>query len=218
MSEPDVAPLALLIVSRDEPGVLYRVSELIYRHGANITYIATSPVGETQIELEGVTDGAGLVAELEQIESVHSVLRVPSFQQVFGKRVIVMGGGAQVGMVAQGAISEADRHNIRGERISVDTIPLVGEERLAAAVRAVARLHRARVLVLAGALMGGDITEAVREIQEAGIIVVCTNMAGSVVKVADLVVSDPLEAGVMAVMLVADTAQFSIDLVRGRRF
>lgn len=218
MSESGAAQLALLIVSRDEPGVLYRVSELIYRHGANITYIATSAVGETQIELEGVRDGAGLIAELEGIESVHSVLRVPSFQQVFGKRVIVMGGGAQVGMVAQGAISEADRHNIRGERISVDTIPLVGEERLAAAVRAVARLHRARVLVLAGALMGGDITEAVREIQEAGIIVVCTNMAGSVVKVADLVVSDPLEAGVMAVMLVADTAQFSIDLVRGRRF
>ena len=218
MSESGVAQLALLIVSRDEPGVLYRVSELIYRHGANITYIATSAVGETQIELEGVRDGAGLIAELEGIESVHSVLRVPSFQQVFGKRVIVMGGGAQVGMVAQGAISEADRHNIRGERISVDTIPLVGEERLAAAVRAVARLQRARVLVLAGALMGGDITEAVREIQEAGIIVVCTNMAGSVVKVADLVVSDPLEAGVMAVMLVADTAQFSIDRVRGRRF
>ena len=218
MSESGAAQLALLIVSRDEPGVLYRVSELIYRHGANITYIATSAVGETQIELEGVRDGAGLIAELEGIESVHSVLRVPSFQQVFGKRVIVMGGGAQVGMVAQGAISEADRHNIRGERISVDTIPLVGEERLAAAVRAVARLHRARVLVLAGALMGGDITEAVREIQEAGIIVVCTNMAGSVPDAADLVVSDPVEAGVMAVMLVADTARFSIEHVRGRRF
>jgi len=210
--------LALLVVSRDEPGVLYRVSELIYRHGANITYIATSAAGETQIELDCVADGEALLAELEALESVHSVLRVPSFQQVFGKRVIIMGGGAQVGMVAQGAISEADRHNIRGERISVDTIPLVGEERLAAAVRAVARLHRARVLVLAGALMGGDITEAVSEIQQAGIIVVCTNMAGSVVKAADLVVTDPLEAGVMAVMLVADTAQFSIDLVRGRRF
>ena len=64
----------------------------------------------------------------------------------------------------------------------------------------------------------GDITAAVSEIQEAGIIVVCTNMAGSVVKAADLVVSDPLEAGVMAVMLVADTAQFSIEMVRGRRF
>jgi energy-converting hydrogenase B subunit Q len=82
----------------------------------------------------------------------------------------------------------------------------------------VARLHRARVLVLAGALMGGDITKAVREIKEAGILVVCTNMAGSVPEAADLVVSDPVEAGVMAVMLVADTAKFSIDHVRGRRF
>ena len=77
---------------------------------------------------------------------------------IYGKRVIIVGGGAQVGQVAVGAVSEADRHNIRGERISVDTIPLVGEQDLAAAVRAVARLPRARVLVLAGSIMGGTIT------------------------------------------------------------
>ena len=210
--------LALLIASRDEPGTLYRVSEVIYRHRANISYIATSAVGETQIELEQEQDPARLMAELEELDVVHSVTPVPSFQRIFGKRVIVIGGGAQVGVVAQGAISEADRHNIRGERISVDTIALVGEERLAAAVRAVARLHRARVLVLAGALMGGDITTAVREIQAAGIVVICTSMAGSLVESADLVVSDPLEAGVMAVMAIADTATFSIDKVRGRHF
>jgi len=210
--------LALLVTTRDEPGALYRVAEVIYRHRANITYIATSAVAETQLEMEGMADADALVAEIAELDVVSEVLRVPSFQQVFGKRVIVIGGGAQVGMVAQGAISEADRHNIRGERISVDTIPLVGEERLATAVRAVARLHRARVLVLAGALMGGDITAAAREIQEAGIIVVCTSMAGSLVEAADLVVSDPLEAGVMAVMLIAETAKFSIDRVRGRRF
>src|SRR5258708_37731264 len=129
-----------------------------------------------------------------------------------------MGGGARGGMGARGPFSEANRHNIRGERISVDTIPLVGEEQIAAAVRAVARLHRARVLVLAGALMGGDISDAVTEIREAGILVLCTNMAGSVPDVADVVVSDPVEAGVMAVMLIADTAKFSIDHVRGKRF
>jgi energy-converting hydrogenase B subunit Q len=218
MIDSSAMQLALLVTSRDEPGALYRVAEVIYRHGANITYIATSAVAETQLELEGVADAGGLMADLDALDVVHAVVRVPSFQQVFGKRVIVMGGGAQVGMVAQGAISEADRHNIRGERISVDTIPLVGEERLATAVRAVARLHRARVLVLAGALMGGDITAAAREIQQAGIIVVCTSMAGSLVEAADLVVSDPLEAGVMAVMLIADTARFSIERVRGRRF
>ena len=70
---------------------------------------------------------------------------VKSMQQIYGKRIIIVGGGAQVGQVAIGAISEADRHNIRGEHISVDTIPLVGEQALAEAVRAVSRLARARV-------------------------------------------------------------------------
>ena len=219
---PKGEALGLLVTSRDEPGVLYRVSEAIFKHGANITYIASGAsrenTAELQLEVTGASDQADLIATLESLEGITTVIRVPIFQRIFGKRVIVIGGGAQVGMVAQGAISEADRHNIRGERISVDTIPLVGEEQLAQAVRAVARLHRARALVLAGALMGGDISTAVREIKEAGIIVVCTNMAGSVPDAADVVVSDPVEAGVMAVMLIADTASFSIDLVRGRRF
>jgi energy-converting hydrogenase B subunit Q len=214
--------LGLLLVTRDEPGVFYRVAEVIYRHRANIEYIAggahRDQNAELQLEVSGAAEEQRLVSELEAVEGVTRVSVVPTFQRIYGKRVIVIGGGAQVGMVAQGAVSEADRHNIRGERISVDTIPLVGEEQLADAVRAVARLHRARVLVLAGALMGGDISNAVREIREAGIIVLCTNMAGSVPEAADLVVSDPVEAGVMAVMLVADTARFSIDHVRGRRF
>ena len=66
--------------------------------------------------------------------------------------------------------------------------------------------------------MGGDITKAVREIKEVGILVLRTNMAGSVPDAADLVVTDPVEAGVMAVMLIADTAKFSIEHVRGKRF
>jgi energy-converting hydrogenase B subunit Q len=66
--------------------------------------------------------------------------------------------------------------------------------------------------------MGGEVTAAVREIQAAGIVVICTSMAGSVPDAADLVVTDPLEAGVMAVMLIADTAQFDIEKVRGKRF
>jgi len=214
--------LALLVAARDQPGVLYRVTEAIYRRGGNVTYVGTARAeegrSETQLEIGGIDDQAALLAELRALDLVEAITEVPSFQAVFGKRVIVIGGGAQVGMVAQGAISEADRHNIRGERISVDTIPLVGEEQLADAVRAVARLHRARALVLAGALMGGDITAAVREIREAGIIVLCTNMAGSVPDAADVVVSDPVEAGVMAVMLIADTAKFDIEHVRGKKF
>jgi energy-converting hydrogenase B subunit Q len=48
--------------------------------------------------------------------------------------------------------------------------------------------------------------------------VISTNMAGSVPDAVDLVVTDSLEAGIMAVMLVADTATFSIDQVRGKRY
>jgi len=220
MAEPQAT--GLLVECRDEPGVLYRVAEAIFRHGANITYVAggarREAIAELQLEVSGAPDRQRLIADLEAVQGVTRVGVVPTFQMIYGKRVIVIGGGAQVGMVAQGAISEADRHNIRGERISVDTIPLVGEEQLADAVRAVARLHRARALVLAGAIMGGDISNAVREIREAGILVLCTSMAGSVPDAADVVVSDPVEAGVMAVMLIADTAKFSIEHVRGKRF
>ena len=129
-----------------------------------------------------------------------------------------MGGGAQVGQVAMGAITEADRHNIRGERISVDTIPLVGEQELAAAVRATGRLPRVKMLVLAGALMGGDIATAVEEVRAMGLNVISLNMAGSVPDAADLVVSDPVQAGVMAVMAVADTAKFDLMRQLKRRY
>ena len=111
---------------------------------------------------------------------VHRVAQVQTMQKIYGKRIIIVGGGAQVGQVALGAIAEADRHNIRGEHISVDTIPLVGEQPLADAVRAAGRLPRVKALVLAGSLMGGEIEAAVREVRKQGLLVVSLNMAGSV--------------------------------------
>jgi len=149
---------------------------------------------------------------MRAVPGVKTIDVTPSFAKIYGKRIVIMGGGAQVGQVALGAIAEADRHNIRGERISVDTIPLVGEQNLAAAVRAVVLLPRVSLLVLAGSLMGGEITRAVEDVRSKGLRVISLNMAGSVPDAADLVVSDPVQAGVMAVMAVADTAKF--DLVR----
>src|SRR6185437_13361362 len=133
--------IGLLVECRDEPGVLNRITEVILRHEGNISYVAggarrDADFADLQLEVSGAPDTARLIAEIEAVSGVTRVSVVPTFQTIYGKRVIVIGGGAQVGMVAQGAISEADRHNIRGERISVDTIPLVGEEQLAAAVRA----------------------------------------------------------------------------------
>jgi energy-converting hydrogenase B subunit Q len=155
---------------------------------------------------------------LRALPMVESVSLTKNLQRIYGKRIIIMGGGAQVGQVAIGAISEADRHNIRGEHISVDTIPLVGEQPLADAVRAVQRLPRAKALVLAGSLMGGEIEKAVREVREQGLLVISLNMAGSVPDAADLVVTDPVQAGVMAVMAVADTAKFTVERLKRRVF
>jgi energy-converting hydrogenase B subunit Q len=195
---------------------------VIARHQGDIrsiSIIEDRPV-ETPIyfELDLPGSSEGLVRDLEQLEVVRSVAVVQTLQKVYGKRVIIIGGGAQVGQVALGAISEADRHNIRGEHISIDTIPLVGEQTLASAVRAVRRLARVRALVLAGSLMGGDIETAVREVRSEGLIVISLNMAGSVPDACDLVVSDPVQAGVMAVMAVANTAKFTLGRLHRRVF
>ncbi len=221
ITEPD-ALLALMIRTPDEPGVLHALTTVFLEHRANITYVDIAERREdgstVYFELEDVTAPDALIGDLETLPIVRAVERAPSFQKVYGKRIIVVGGGAQVGQVVVGAVAEADRHNIRGERISVDTIPLVGEEDLAAAVRAVARLPRAVALVLAGALMGGDVARAVREIRAKGIIVLSLNMPGSVPEAADLVVSDPVQCGVMAVMAVSESARFDISRQRGRRY
>ncbi|MFN0072116.1 MAG: DUF5612 domain-containing protein [Chloroflexota bacterium] len=215
--------LAVLVHTPNQPGVLHELTRVITDHHVNISYVDIihergSSRSAVYFELTQVADAEQLMLDLAASPVSQGVELAPSFGQIYGKRIIVVGGGAQVGQVAVGAISEADRHNIRGERISVDTIPLVGEENLAAAVRAVARLPRAAALVLAGALMGGEVADAVREIRAHGIIVLSLNMAGSVPDAADLVVSDPVQAGVMAVMAVADTAKFDVRRVQGRRF
>ena len=217
-------PLALMVRTPDEPGALHALTEVFLDHEANIIHVDIAERREklstVYFELEDVSDDAAdaLVGDLEALPVVRTVERAPSFRKVYGKRIIVVGGGAQVGQVVVGAVAEADRHNIRGEKISVDTIPLVGEEELAAAARAVARLPRAVALVLAGALMGGEVASAVHEIREKGIIVLSLNMPGSVPDAADLVVSDPVQCGVMAVMAVSESARFDIDRQRGKRY
>ena len=220
--EGDSRLLALMVRTPDEPGMLHALTKVIFDHQANITYVDIAERREddstTYFELENVAAPDELIGDLESLPIVRAVEQAPSFQKVYGKRIIVVGGGAQVGQVVVGAVAEADRHNIRGEKISIDTIPLVGEEELAAATRAVARLPRAVALVLAGALMGGEVARAVYEIREKGIIVLSLNMPGSVPDAADLVVTDPVQCGVMAVMAVSDSASFDIRRQRGRRY
>jgi energy-converting hydrogenase B subunit Q len=226
--------LAFVATTSTGPGILHQLTGVIARHQGDISSVEILEGGpdasRTYLEIRLPPDTGpdrsspdrsstdALLAELREMPIVRELEVVQTFQRIYGKRIIIIGGGAQVGQVAIGAISEADRHNIRGELISVDTIPLVGEQTLAEAVRAVARLPRARALVLAGALMGGDIERAVREVRARGLLVVSLNMAGSVPEAADLVVTDPVQAGVMTVMAIADTAKFTIDRLKKRVF
>jgi len=183
---------ALLAEVTDRPGILSGLTKVLADYGANITYVDIHTGMPTmgiyfEVTLPEGTAIAAVLEDLHKVTGVQSAAETPSFSRIYGKRIIVMGGGAQVGQVALGAITEADRHNIRGEHISVDTIPLVGEQALAAAVRAVVRLPRVRLLVLAGALMGGDIAAAVEEVRANGLFVISLNMAGTVPDAADLV-------------------------------
>jgi energy-converting hydrogenase B subunit Q len=216
--------VAVRIEHVDEPPAIAAIIGRIAEAGGTLRTLSTvrripgePPLAELEIEVEGIEERA-LLETLEGIDEVRASALTRALDRVFGKRIIVVGGGAQIAQVALGAVSEADRHNLRGERISVDTIPLVGEENIAAAVRAVADLPRASLLVLAGSIMGGEITRAVRELRAVGIPVIALNMAGSITDAVDLVVSDPVQAGTMAVMAVADTAAFDLDRQRGRRY
>ena len=214
--------IGLMVHARAGLGVLHRLTGVIADHKGDIASVEilenSSQDARIYFEITLPTAVAKLESDLRALPIVKTVEAVKSFQRIYGKRIIIVGGGAQVGQVAIGAISEADRHNIRGEHISVDTIPLVGEQPLADAVRAVARLPRAKALVLAGALMGGEIELAVREVRQSGLLVISLNMAGSVPEAADLVVTDPVQAGVMAVMAVAETAKFTVERLKRRVF
>jgi energy-converting hydrogenase B subunit Q len=211
----------LLIEVDAGPGILHRLTGVMASHQGDIdsvSIIENTPE-RARVFFEVTTPKwEAMLEELRALPIVRNLDVVKSMQQIYGKRIIIIGGGAQVGQVAMGAIVEADRHNIRGEHISIDTIPLVGEQQLADAVRAVARLSRVRALVLAGSLMGGDIETAVREVRASGLLVISLNMAGSVPDAADLVVTDPLQAGVMAVMAVANTAKFTVERLKRRVF
>ena len=176
--------IGLVVVARSGLGVLHELTGVIAKHRGDISSVEiieeNPPESRIYFEIDLPVAPEVLQSDLERLAIVNTVKVVKTFQKIYGKRIIIVGGGAQVGQVAIGAISEADRHNIRGEHISVDTIPLVGEQPLADAVRAVARLPRARALVLAGSLMGGEIEKAVREVRAQGLLVISLNMAGSV--------------------------------------
>ena len=214
---------ALEIISDDKPGLISDMSAVIYENGGNLAFFQSwneyDGKPHTLLQINNDCCEKTLIEKLSKIREINSIKHIPTNINTWGKRIIIIGGGAQVASVASGAIAEADRHNIRGETISVDTTAIVGEKEIANTILAVGKLHRAGMLVLAGALMGGKITEAVKKLREEyGIPVLALSMAGSVTEEADLVVTDPIEAGVMSVMLISNVGKFNLLKVEGNRY
>src|SRR5690349_7016614 len=115
--------IGLVVYAAPGPGVLHQLTGVIARHQGDITSVEIVDHQQREdrlyFEIDVPADPALLVSDLNQLEVVHRVDMVKTLEKIYGKRIIIMGGGAQVGQVAIGAVSEADRHNIRGEHISV---------------------------------------------------------------------------------------------------
>ena len=109
----------LTIISYERKGVLDDITDVITLHGANISYvhlfIEKNNMGSINLELEHVENIDDLIKDLYKISEIKSVELHGSQLDIYGKRIIIVGGGAQVSQVAKGAITEADRHNIRGD-------------------------------------------------------------------------------------------------------
>ena len=88
------APLALVVRTHDRPGVLHALTSVILEHEANITYVDIAERHErgstVYFELEGVSEGSagGVIRGLQSLGIVKEVERAPSFQKVYGKRII----------------------------------------------------------------------------------------------------------------------------------
>ncbi len=110
--------LGIEIAADAGPGILHETTGVIARHQGNILSVEIMEErpeeARTYFEIELPGDAEALLRDLGALPVVHHVKAVDTMEKIYGKRIIIMGGGAQVGQVALGAITEADRHNIRG--------------------------------------------------------------------------------------------------------
>ena len=112
---------SLTIKSDEKKGVLDDITSIIVAHEVNISYthlfIEKNNVGTIDLELEHVEDIDSLIADLESLKEVKSVEIHSSQSNIYGKRIIIVGGGAQVSQVHH--LLEAQR-TLRQRRNALD--------------------------------------------------------------------------------------------------
>ena len=92
--------IGLVVHAVGKTGVLHQLAGVIARHEGDITsveIVANWP-DEARTYFEVVLPGGSdaLVEELKQLPIVRAVEIVKTLETIYGKRVIIMGGGAQV--------------------------------------------------------------------------------------------------------------------------
>ena len=101
--------VALTITTKEEVGVLDEITKVISAFGFNISYAnlyVGIDTGVLNIELENVENLDEFIEELYKIDFVLEIEKHSTLKDIFGKRIIIIGGGAQVSKVAAGAIIE----------------------------------------------------------------------------------------------------------------
>ena len=116
---PEPTTTAIRLRFADAPAALADIVAAIADAGGTLRTLSTPRVvddlAEAELEVAGL-DALALAEALANVAAIQAHESTRTLEGVFGKRVIVVGGGAQVAQVALGAVSEADRHNLRGER------------------------------------------------------------------------------------------------------
>src|SRR6185503_13547747 len=96
--------LGVLVRTASGAGVLHQLTGIIAKHQGDISSVESSSqrAGEASVyfEIELPEVPAALLDELRAVPIVRGLSRVSTLEKIYGKRVIIMGGGAQVGQVA----------------------------------------------------------------------------------------------------------------------
>ena len=99
-------------------GVLHQLTGVIARHDGNIDSVEIIEEVRLYFEIDLPGDEAQLLEDLRALPVVRRAQVVETLQKIYGKRIIIIGGGAQVGQVAIGAISEPSMATLRCRKTS----------------------------------------------------------------------------------------------------
>lgn len=210
--------VAVTIKTVEKIGVLHTIASKLSENNFNILYthlFLADDQGRIYMEVGNVFDADDLVNMISEIPDVISVMLHKTLEDVFGKRIIVIGDGIRMAETLQAAIMEAESHNCQGECISVDGMIINGGLEIQEAVKSLTKLPRIEALVLSGSMMGGLITEEILKLKSENqdLIIISLDMIGDLTDVVDHVINDTTRAGTMAVKLISDKNYYNDEIL-----